>query len=125
MVSENKEVRERELIRVVENAMRSKKARQIVELDLRGIEKRVCDFFIICHADSAPHIKTIAEEVEDRVAAGTGEWPWRMSGMENAQWIVMDYFDVVVHVFSTEARAFYDLESLWQDAVRREVADED
>lgn len=109
----------------VVSAMQAKKGREVVQLDLRGISKAVCDYFVICHADSPPHIKAIAEEVETRVAAATGQWPWRMSGKENALWIVMDYFDVVVHIFSTSMRAFYDLESLWGDAKRTEFPDFD
>lgn len=113
------------LLQEVVSAMQGKKARCVTLLDLRGIEKAVCDYFVICHADSAPHIRSIAEEVEERVGSGLGEWPLRMSGKENALWIVMDYFTVVVHIFSTAMREFYDLDSLWSDAKRTEFADED
>lgn len=113
------------LLREVVSAMQAKKARRVTLLDLRGIDKAVCDYFVICHADSAPHIRSIAEEVEDRVGSALGEWPLRMSGKENALWIVMDYFTVVVHVFSTAMREFYDLDSLWSDAKRTEFPDED
>lgn len=122
---ENKGQREEILLQEIVSAMQAKKGRQVVQLDLRKVEKSVCDYFVICNADNTPHIRAIAEDVERRVGSASGEWPWRMSGKENAQWIVLDYFDVVVHIFSTEARGFYDLESLWADAERVVFSDED
>ena len=124
MVLKKAEQQER-LLQVVVLAMQAKKARKVTLLDLRNVEKAVCDYFVICHADSAPHIRSIAEEVEERVGTAVGEWPMRISGKENALWIVIDYFTVVVHVFSTAMREFYDLDSLWADAKRKEFPDED
>ncbi len=114
-----------QMIEEVTSAMLAKKGQRVVVLDLRGIEKAVCDFFVICSADTAPHIKALCDEVEDRVASATGEWPWRSSGHENAQWIVLDYIDVVVHLMTNPTRDFYDLEGLWADAKRTEYKDED
>ncbi len=121
---EKQESRVQQLIQEVISAMQAKKGQRVVLLDLRGIEKAVCDYFIICSADTPPHIRALADEAEDRVASATGEWPWRSSGREGALWIVIDYIDVVVHVMTNETREFYGLEDLWADAVRTEFADE-
>ncbi len=107
------------------SALQSKRAHGVLTLDLRQLPNAVCDFFVICDAESSPHIRSLAEEVEHRVGTGTGEWPLRESGIENAQWVVIDYFDVVVHIFSREARSFYDLESLWSDAQRTDYQEDD
>lgn len=97
-------------------ALSDKKARGITVLDLRHLEQAVCDYFVLCHASSAPHIRALADEVEQQVANSTGELPWRSSGRENAQWIVLDYFDVVVHIFEEDMRSFYNIDALWADA---------
>ena len=110
MVLKKMELQER-LLQVVVLAMQAKKARKVTLLDLRNVEKAVCDY--------------LAEEVEERVGTAVGEWPMRISGKENALWIVIDYFTVVVHVFSTAMREFYDLDALWADAKRTEFPDED
>ena len=110
---EKQESRVQQLIQEVISAMQAKKGQRVVLLDLRGIEKAVCDYFIICSADTPPHIRALADE-----------WPWRSSGREGALWIVIDYIDVVVHVMTNETREFYGLEDLWADAVRTEFADE-
>lgn len=107
------------------SALQSKRAHGVLTLDMRRLDNPVCDFFVICDAQTSPHIKSLADEVEHRVGTGTGEWPLRRSGLENAQWVVIDYFDVVVHIFSSEARRFYDLESLWSDALRMDYPDEE
>lgn len=119
------ESKEEQLLQEIVSALQAKKGREVVLLDLRGIDKAVCDYFIVCHADSTPHIKALADEVEERVASATGEWPWRASGRENALWIVLDYFDVVVHIFTAATRSFYALEALWADAKRTDFPDEE
>ena len=123
-MEQKNESKEQQLLEEIISAMQAKKGHNIVQLDLRHIDKAVCDYFVICHADSAPHAKTLADEVEERVASATGEWPWRASGRENALWIVLDYFSVVVHIFSASKRTFYDLETLWADAKRTDFPEE-
>ena len=96
--------------------IQEKKGKDIVKIDLRGQTNRVCDYFIICHADSGTHVKSVYESVEEKVKEGFGEKPWKREGLENQQWILLDYSDVVVHIFQKPTRDFYQLEDLWSDA---------
>ena len=98
------------------------KGRNISVLDLRGIHNRVCDYFIICQADSNTQVNAIAGSVEEMVKRLTGERPYRKEGFENSEWILVDYVTVVVHIFQTQIRNFYNLESLWADAEVTEIA---
>ncbi|HTF02383.1 MAG TPA: ribosome silencing factor [Bacteroidia bacterium] len=93
-----------------------KKGQNIRWLDLRKIENAVCDYFIICEGGSNTQVEAIAGEVEHMVKRQTGERPYRSEGWENALWILIDYVDVVVHVFERDTRDFYKLEALWADA---------
>jgi ribosome-associated protein len=98
------------------------KGRNISVLDLRGIHNRVCDYFIICQADSNTQVNAIAGSVSEIVKKRTGERPYRSEGFENSEWILVDYVTVVVHIFQTQIRNFYNLESLWADAEVTEIA---
>lgn len=98
------------------------KGRNISVLNLKSIHNRVCDYFIICQADSNTQVNAIAGSVEEMVKKKTGERPYRKEGFENAEWILVDYVTVVVHIFQTEVRNFYNLESLWADAEVTEIA---
>lgn len=93
-----------------------KKGKNITLLDLTGLKDRVTDYFIIAEAESTTQLKAIAESVVEEVKKGIGERPWSTEGMENAQWILLDYVDVVVHLFQPQYREFYGIEELWNDA---------
>ena len=96
--------------------IREIKGRGISILDLRHMQNRVCDYYIICQADSNTQVKSIAGSVEEFVRKLTGEKPYHTEGFQNSEWILVDYVTVVVHVFQTHIREFYNLESLWADA---------
>lgn len=96
--------------------MQEKKGNEIVRLDLRNVFSSVSDYFVICHADSATQVKAIANSVEDEIFKATHEEPWRKEGLEYGEWILLDYIDVVVHIFRTDKREFYGVEDLWGDA---------
>ncbi|HEX4086436.1 MAG TPA: ribosome silencing factor [Chthoniobacteraceae bacterium] len=96
-----------------------KKAENLVALDLRGISN-FTDFFVICSGTSEPHLKAIATEIEVRLKE-EGATPAAVDGYPMSQWIVIDYSDVVVHIFHTQKRDFYSLEDLWSDAPRLEL----
>ena len=98
------------------------KGRNISILNLKEISNRVCDYFIICQADSNTQVKAIAESVEETIKKATGERPYRKEGFENSEWILVDYVTVVVHIFQTQIRNHYNLESLWADAEIEEIA---
>ena len=96
--------------------IQEKKGNDIVRLDLRNIFSSVSDYFVICHADSATQVKAIANSVEDEIFKATQQEPWRKEGLEYGEWILLDYVDVVIHIFRTDKREFYDVEDLWGDA---------
>ncbi len=98
------------------------KGRNISVLNLTSIPNRVCDYFIICQADSNTQVNAIAGSVEEMVKKTTGERPYRKEGFENSEWVLVDYVTVVVHIFQSQIRNFYNLESLWADAEVKEIA---
>ncbi len=96
--------------------IQEKKGNDIVRLDLRNIFSSVSDYFVICHADSTTQVKAIANSVEEEIFKATQQEPWRKEGLEYGEWILLDYVDVVVHIFRTDKREFYGVEDLWGDA---------
>ncbi|MFM7217462.1 MAG: ribosome silencing factor [Bacteroidota bacterium] len=106
----------------VVEGMQEKKAKDIVFIDLRNIKNAVADFFVICHADSAPHIEAIARSVEEIVEQQTGESSLHVEGKSNGEWVLIDYSNVVAHVFRQDKRDFYGLERLWADAEIERIA---
>lgn len=98
------------------------KGRNITIMNLKKIHNRVCDYYIICQADSNTQVNAIAGSVEETVKKKTGERPYRSEGFQNSEWILVDYVTVVVHIFQTQIRNFYNLESLWADAEITELA---
>lgn len=105
-----------QLLETIIDEIINKKGKQILKLDLTAIPNSVCKYFVICHGDSNIHVTAIAEAVEDKVEEKNNEKVWKREGLENAQWILLDYVDVVVHVFQKNYRDFYNLEDLWADA---------
>jgi ribosome-associated protein len=99
----------------------NKKAEEIIALDLRGISS-LTDFFVICSGTSEPHLKAIAGEIEDSLRTDHGLRPQNVDGYPLSQWVVVDYYDVLVHIFHSEKRGFYSLEDLWSDAPRLKLA---
>jgi ribosome-associated protein len=108
------------LFKVILQAVQEKKAEDIVSLDLRKIPEAVADFFIICQATSTTQVKAIADNVEHRVKELCLEVPYRHEGMNAAQWVLVDYVNIVVHIFQPETRKFYRLEEMWSDALAQE-----
>jgi len=104
------------LSEIIIDSIQDIKGKRIVRLDLREVEDSPADFFIVCEGESSVQVKSIAGSVRQRARNERGERPASIEGMETGLWVCMDYFDIVVHIFSPEAREFYDLESLWSDA---------
>jgi ribosome-associated protein len=98
------------------HGIQEKKGNDIVRLDLRNIHSSVSDYFVICHADSATQVKAIANSIEDEIHKAIQQDPWRKEGLEYGEWILLDYVNVVIHVFRTDKREFYGVEELWGDA---------
>ncbi len=103
--------------------MQEKKGFDILKMDLRKIPNTITDFFIICSGSSDTQIDAIAGSVDDEVFKNTKENPWHREGVQNKEWILLDYVDVVVHIFRKDRREFYDIESLWGDAIMTHYGD--
>ncbi|MCF0198064.1 MAG: ribosome silencing factor [Bacteroidaceae bacterium] len=114
-----------ELIDAVIKGIQDKKGHQIVVADLSEIGDTVCKAFVICTASSPVQVQAVAQSVGETVRDLTGIRPTAVDGMRYAQWVAMDYTDVIVHVFLPEMREFYDLEHLWADAMLTELEDLD
>jgi ribosome-associated protein len=109
------------ILESVFKGIREKKGLHILDLDLSKIENAVTNHFIICHGDSGRQVTAIAESVEEIVRKETSEKPWHREGLQNAEWVLLDYADVVVHIFNETTRKFYNLEGLWADARIKEI----
>lgn len=96
--------------------LQEKKGHDIVRLDLRNISSSVSDYFVICNADSSTQVRALADSVEKEVSKSLSTDPWKKEGYEHGEWILLDYIDVIVHIFKTEKRQYYGIEDLWGDA---------
>ena len=113
-----------EEIKVIADAMLEKKGQEVVSLDLRNIGTAISDYFIVCNADSTNNVAAIADNIEDRMIEKCKRKLLRYQGRDNSFWIILDYGDIVVHIFQTPYREFYRLEDLWADAERVDFIDE-
>ena len=104
------------LLDAIVEGMKERKAKNIMILDLQGIENRVTDYFVICDADSNTHVNSIADSVEDTVEKMAKEKAYHTEGSQNGEWILIDYINIVAHVFLRETRDHYNIEGLWGDA---------
>lgn len=104
------------LVDLVVKGMQEKKAHAITILDLRNIKSAVADYFVLCSANTDTQLDAIRNSVEGEVYKATGQDVWMKEGIQNREWILLDYADVVVHIFRTDRREFYGLEDLWGDA---------
>jgi ribosome-associated protein len=105
-----------QLITHIIEGLENNKGLDIKLLDLREIENSICDYFIICSGTSNTHVESLAASVQKSVSKSLKEKPWHTEGEQVAQWILLDYVNVIVHVFQKSIREHYDLESLWGDA---------
>ena len=106
----------RELCNFVVEGMKEKKAQDIVTMDLRAIENSIADYFVICTGTSDTQIDAICNSIEETVHNNTNIDPWHLEGKQNKEWILLDYIEVVAHVFRTDRREYYGIEELWADA---------
>ena len=110
-----------ELISVIIKGIDDVKGDDIQLLDLREIENTVCDYFIICSGSSNTQVNAITGSIQKLVSKELKDKPWHIEGQNNSELILMDYVNVVVHVFQKQIREFYDIESLWGDAIVTEI----
>ncbi|MDT0559323.1 ribosome silencing factor [Ichthyenterobacterium sp. W332] len=104
------------LISTILSGIEDVKGQQINILDLREIENTVCDYFIICEGTSNTQVNAIVNSIQKKVGKELKDKAWHVEGTDNAEWVLIDYVNVVVHVFQKHIREFYDIESLWGDA---------
>ena len=111
-----KKVSNDELLVTIIKGIEEVKGNDIDILDLREIENTVCDYFIICNGNSNTQVNAIVNSVQKLVSRELKDKPWHVEGTDNAEWVLMDYIDIVVHVFQKHVREFYNIEGLWGDA---------
>jgi ribosome-associated protein len=111
-----KETESEQLIAAIVEGIQRKKGIDIVKIDLTKINNTECKYFIICHGNSNTQVDAISHSVEDTVIEYLNEKVWHTDGYQNSLWVLLDYADIMVHIFQREARKFYDLENLWADA---------
>ena len=111
-----KQVSADDLIAAIIKGIDDVKGEDIQLLDLREIENTVCDYFIVCTGNSNTQVNAISGSVQKNVSKELQDKPWHIEGEGNAEWVLMDYVNVVVHIFQNQFREFYDIESLWGDA---------
>ena len=113
--------RSSKIFKTIIQAIQDKKGENIISLDLKKIHEAAADFFIICEANNHVQVKAISGFVEDHLKDTLGELPYKHEGMQAAQWILIDYVNVVVHVMHSETRKFYRLEEMWSDGQMEEL----
>lgn len=113
-ISERKKITP--LVDQIIEGMEDIKGEDILVLDLRELENSICDFFVICSGNSNTQVNALADSVEKKVRESLKDKPWHREGTTMAEWVLLDYVSVAVHIFQKQVREFYDLEGLWSDA---------
>lgn len=121
MAKKRKGATSEKLCEAIIRGMQEKKASDILVMDLRKVKNAVADFFILCSGNSDKQLDAIAGSVDEEVFKALKENPWHVEGKNNKEWMLLDYIDVVVHIFKKDRRAFYALEKLWGDAELTEI----
>jgi ribosome-associated protein len=116
-MGKTKKITDKNLLNIIIESIKEKKGREIVSINLEKTGSSVCDYFVICNADSVTQVGAIAESVERKVKEGFRIHADHIEGVQNAQWVLIDYANIVVHIFLTEYRTFYALEDLWADGI--------
>jgi ribosome-associated protein len=118
----HKTVDTRKLTDAIIEGLLEKKAKDIVLMDVRKLTT-LADYFVVCHGTSDTQIRALANSAMEKVKEESGENAWKQEGLEARRWIILDYVNVVVHIFSEEKRHYYGIERMWNDAVITEIAD--
>ncbi|HAD96110.1 MAG TPA: ribosome silencing factor [Cryomorphaceae bacterium] len=110
------EVKFSPLVDSIVEGMEEVKGQNITVFNLSEIENSVCDFFVVCDGTSNTQVNALSDSIEKTVRESLGDKPWHVEGRDNSEWVLLDYVNVVAHVFQKSVREFYDLDSLWSDA---------
>ncbi len=122
-MAKKKKVNSEKLSEAIVKGMQEKKGFDIVVMDLREVKNAVADFFVICSGNSDKQLDAISDSIDEYVFKKIKENPWHSEGKNNKEWMLLDYINVVAHVFKKEKRNFYALEKLWGDAEITEIED--
>jgi ribosome-associated protein len=117
-------IKTEKLVKIIADAILDKKGNDVVSLNVGKLPNSFCKYFVICNAESTTQVGAIAGNVEDKILENFHEKAWKTAGYDNSLWIILDYVDVVVHIFQTQYRSFYKLEDLWADADLKHYSDE-
>lgn len=123
-MTDNTEISIEEKLEIILEAIKEKKGKDITSIDLSNVQNAVADCFVICHGESTTQVDAIADEIEDKLKKEVKVRPHHVEGRDNSQWILLDYFDTLVHVFLEEKRSFFNLEELWADGEIEKIKDE-
>ena len=124
MTKLKKQLSSDELTAFIIKGIQEKKGEKIVQMNLKGLDGAVTDHFVICEANSSTQVGAIRDSIEEVVRKATGEKPWHVEGTSNLEWVLLDYVNVVAHIFDREKRAHFDLEGLWADAKVKEITED-
>lgn len=119
----NKEKESPEKLDLILEALKEKKAKEIVTINLKNIGNSLWDYFVVCHGDSTTQVDALSDSVARKVKTGLSQNAHHVEGKENSVWILMDYSDTLVHIFLNETRTFYNLEELWADGELEKIED--
>lgn len=122
---QKKQVTAKEVIEQIIEGVQEKKGKEIVVVDMLELGNSICDYFVICQGNSPAQVSAITDSIADMVREKCGKKPYAIDGLRNAQWVAMDYGDILVHIFLPDVRKFYDIEHLWADAKLTVVPDLD
>ena len=114
-----------ELNHIIIKGILEKKGKEIITIDLSGLDNSVCDQFIIAHGESSTQVRAIANHVEEKVKKEAGQNAVHKEGFENLQWVLLDFSDTIVHIFDKDTRKYYQLEELWADGEFERVSEEE
>jgi ribosome-associated protein len=104
------------LLKHIINVIQDAKGQKIISLDLRKIDSAICKYFIICTGTSSTHVNSIESKIKKIISQDLNEKPWHTEGNNVGEWVLMDYYDIIVHVFQEQTRKFYNIEDFWGDA---------
>jgi len=116
MAKKKKTYSTEQILELIIEGIRQKKGEEIVTINFKGLENTIADYFVICHGTSTTQVDSIADNIPEFVREKTGVKPWHSEGQRNSEWVLLDYVDIVVHVFLETSRRFYRIENLWADA---------
>ena len=123
-MADTKDINIQEKLNLILEAIKEKKGKQIVSINLTKVHNSISDYFVICHAESTTQVDAIADAIQVKVRKEAGIKAHHVEGKDNSQWILIDYFDTLVHIFLEEKRSFFNLEELWADGEIEHIEDE-